>query len=327
MPDVFLTGGSGFIGGALLRRLVADGRSVRALVRSEEAASAVRAAGAEAAIGDVTDRRSLARAVAGCSVVFHVAGLNATCLRDPTRLDRTNVEGTRNVVAACAVAGVGRLVYTSSAAAIGQRSGSVGSEATTHCGHYLSRYERSKHLAEVAAFADAARLGVPLVAVNPSSVQGPGRTEGTARIFIAYLAGTLRFAVRARFSLVSIGDTVEAHLLAERVGVPGERYVVSGWTGTTVEAVALLRSVSGVSHRVRYLPGWAVSVAGAVMGAYGRVARREVPLCPEVARTLRHAHVFDGSRATRDLGLRYTPPEVWLAEAVRWYRQELGIRS
>jgi len=322
VPDVLLTGGSGFIGGTLLRRLVGDGRSVRALVRSEVAADVVAAAGATPIRGDVTDPASLAAAVANCRIVFHVGGLNASCLHDPGRLDRVNVEGTRNLVAAAAAAGVDRIVYTSSAAAIGEPRGAVGVETTAHRGSYLSRYERSKHLAEVAAFADSARLGVHLVAVNPSSVQGPGRIGGTARIFIAYLQGRLRVAVRTRFSLVSIGDTVEAHLLAETMGTPGERYLISGWTATTSDAVAMLSTVAGVSHRVRYLPGWVVSVSAGVMGGLGRLARRDVTLCREVARTLSHGHAFDGSRAERELGLRYTPPEVWLGETVEWYRSQ-----
>lgn len=322
MPDVLVTGGSGFIGGAVLHRLVAEGREVRALARSEAAAVRVAAAGAQPVRGDVTDPESLSRAVAGCRVVYHVAGLNVSCLRDPGRLDLVNVEGTRNVVAAAAAAGVERIVYTSSAAAIGSPAGVVGVESTPHRGYYLSRYERSKHLAEKVALADSRRLGVDLVAVDPSSVQGPGRTGGTARIFIAYLRGRLRLAIRTQFSLVSIGDTVEAHLLAERAGTPGERYLVSGWSTTTADAVATLSRVTGVTHRVRYLPGWAISVAAAAGGAFGRIARRDVPLCPEVARTLRHGHAVDGSRAERELGLRYTPPEVWLAETVGWYRKE-----
>lgn len=320
MPEVLLTGGSGFIGGSLLRRLVDEGRTVRALVRSEEAAGLVRALGAEAVRGDLTDPDSLHPAVAGCRVVYHAAGLNATCLRDPDRLDRVNIEGTRGVIAASAAAGVERIVYTSSAAAIGAPPGVVGTEATPHRGWYLSRYERSKHLAEQMAFSEAERLGVPLVAVSPSSVQGPGRTGGTARIFIAYLRGRLQFATRSVFSLVAIDDTVSAHLLAERRGVAGERYLISGWTTTTQGAVATLTAVSGTARRVRYLPGWAVSAAAAVVGAVGRMSRRDLPLCPEVARTLRHDHAFDGRRAETDLGLGYTPPETWLAETVEWYR-------
>ena len=322
MPDVLLTGGSGFIGGAVLHRLVAEGREVRALARSEAAVLRVAAAGAQPVRGDVTDPESLSGAAAGCSVVYHVAGLNASCVRDPGRLDRVNVEGTRNVVAAAAAAGIERIVYTSSAAAIGSPAGVVAVESTPHRGYYLSRYERSKHLAEKVAFADSRRLGVDLVAVDPSSVQGPGRTGGTARIFIAYLRGRLRLAIRTQFSLVSIKDTVEAHLLAERRGTPGGRYLVSGWSTTTADAVATLSRVTGVTHQVRYLPPWAISVVAAAGGAYGRIAGRDVPLCPEVARTLRHGHAVDGSRAERELGLRYTPPEVWLAETVEWYRRE-----
>lgn len=322
MPDVLLTGGSGFIGGGLLDGLVAQGRSVRALVRSDAAAALAADRGAEPVRGDLTDTESLAHAAAGCEVVYHAAGLNAVCLRDPGRLDRVNIQGTRNIVAASAAVGVSRIVYTSSAAAIGHAQGEVGTESSPHRGRYLSRYESSKHLAESAAFADAARLGVPLVAVSPCSVQGPGRTGGTARIFLAYLDGRLRFAVDARFSLVSIGDAVAAHLLAERVGTPGERYLVSGWSTTTAGALSMLRQVCGVDRSVRYLPGWAISGAAYLGEAYRWAARRDVSFCREVARTLRHGHVFDGSRAERDLGVRYTPPEVWLAETVAWYRNQ-----
>ena len=322
MPDVLLTGGSGFVGGGILRRLVADGRSVRALVRSERAAEAVTDAGAEAVRGDVTDLGSLAAAVAGCRVVYHAAGLNATCLRDPDRLDRVNVAGTRNVIVCAARAGAERIVYTSSAATVGAPDGVVAVETTPHRGYYLSRYERSKHAAEMAAFAQAARLGIPLVAVNPASVHGPGRSTGSARIFIAYLRGRLRFAIRATFSLVFIDDVADAHLRAEELGVPGERYLVSGWVTTTSEATTTLGEITGHQRRVMFLPRWTMTTAGAFGGALSAITRKDTSVCPEVARTLRHDHVFDGSRARRDLGIEYTPPEVWLVRTVDWYRAQ-----
>ena len=322
MPDVLLTGGSGFIGGALLRRLVGDGRSVRALVRSEVAADVVAAAGATPIRGDVTDPASLAAAVANCRIVFHVGGLNASCLHDPGRLDRVNVEGTRNLVAAAAAAGVDRIVYTSSAATIGETAGTIGTEDTVHSGRYLSGYARSKHLAEQAALGDAARLGIDLVSVNPSSIQGPGRTHGTARIFLGFLRGRLRWAVRTRMPLVFVDDAVAAHLLAERNGRPGERYLVNGWSPTIEEVVATLAAVTGIERRVRYLPGWMLSASAATVEFAFRAVRRHPPLCRAMAREVRHGHHFDGSRAERELGLRYTPPEEWLAATVEWYREE-----
>lgn len=132
MSDVFVTGGSGFVGGALIRRLVADGRYVRALARSEAAAAAIRRLGADPVVGDLDDTASLLDAIRGADTVFNVAGVNAMCLVDPVPMQRTNVDGAAAVVRAAAAAKVSRLVHTSSAATIGEPAGQVGREQTKH---------------------------------------------------------------------------------------------------------------------------------------------------------------------------------------------------
>ncbi len=291
-------------------------------MRSESAADRMRLLNVEPVLGDIRDEDPLAEGMAGCRVVFHVAGLNAMCLHDPSALERVNVDGSRAVVRAAATAGVERVVHTSSAAVIGEPLGTIGTESSLHRGSYLTAYERSKHLAELAAFEEGASTGLDVVAVNPSSVQGPGRTDGTARILLAYLRGRLRFGVDTRMSLVFIDDVVEAHLGAERSGRPGERYLVSGWTATVAEAVALLATAGDLKHRVRYVPLWLLAGAGRAVGGWYRLIGRDAPLCPEMVRTLRHGHKYDGSRIEREWGFRYTPPEEWLARTVEWYRDE-----
>ena len=138
-------------------------------------------------------------------------------------------------------------MLTSSAAALGEAHGTVGSEDSPHRGSYLSVYERTKHEGEVAAFAAARSAGVELVAVNPSSVQGPGRAGGTGRILIAYLNGRLRAFVDTTISLVDIADCIEAHVLAAERGTPGERYVISGATISAREALEIVAGISGVA--------------------------------------------------------------------------------
>ncbi|MBP1633092.1 MAG: NAD-dependent epimerase/dehydratase family protein [Acidobacteria bacterium] len=322
MPDAFLTGGTGFVGGALLRRLVAEGRAVRALARTPEGQDLVRSLGAEAVAGDLADGAALRRGMAGCRVAFHAAGVNAMCLPDPAPLYRANVDGAAGVVEAAAAAGVPRVVHTSSAVAVGEAAGLVATEATPHRGSYLSHYERSKHLGEQAVQAAGERTGVEVVCVNPASVQGPGRTGGTARLLIGYLSGRLRWTVDATFSLVFVDDCTRAHLLAERRGVAGERYLVSGATLTVREAVALLARLAGTERRVRFLPAWTATAGAAVAGGAWHLAGRQAPVCREMARVLRHGAAYDGSRATRDLGLEYTPLEEWLRLTVEWYRQQ-----
>ena len=180
----FVTGASGFVGGALLRGLVKDGREVRALARSTDAAASVQADGGVPVPGELFDEGVLVGGMHGCDTVFHVAGVNAMCLRDPDAMLRTNVDGSASVVRAAARAGVARVVHTSSAATIGEPRGVVGSEDTPHRGTFLSAYERSKFLAEREVLALGTELGVEVVCVNPSSVQGPGRTGGSARLLL-----------------------------------------------------------------------------------------------------------------------------------------------
>ncbi|NNM97956.1 MAG: NAD-dependent epimerase/dehydratase family protein, partial [Candidatus Dormibacteraeota bacterium] len=201
MPEQTLViGGTGFIGGAILSSLVADQVPVRATVRG--GAEVVRAAGAEPVPADLLDLPSLSQAMAGCSLVYHAGGLNSMCPREPGRLFEVNVQGSANVITAAAQAGVRRVVYTSSAAALGERRGTVATEDSPHRGRFLSQYERSKYLAELKVLELGAKLGVEVVCVNPSSVQGPGRTRGTARWLIRYADGRLGWMVDTRVSLL-----------------------------------------------------------------------------------------------------------------------------
>ena len=136
MAKVFPTGGGGFIGGTLASALGARGDEVLALARSDYAAGSLAARGVPVVRGDVLDPAAWEHTLAGCELVFHVAGVNSHCPKDPSRLLRVNVEGTANVVRAAARAGAARVVFTSSAASIGEAEGTVGSEASPHRGSY-----------------------------------------------------------------------------------------------------------------------------------------------------------------------------------------------
>jgi len=315
---VFVTGGSGFIGGALAARLHERGDAVVALARSDAAAAAVARRGAEVARGDVLDEDSLAAGMAGCVLAYHVAGINTHCPSDPAMLLRVNVEGAEAAVRAAARAGVGRLVLTSSAASVGEAAGTVGREDTPHRGSYLSLYDRSKHRGEQAAFAAGRRLGVEVVAINPSSVQGPGRAAGNGAIIIAYLNGRLRAFVDTYVSVVDVDDTVEGHLLAAERGRGGERYVLNGATIPAREALDIVSELSGIRDPVRMLPPalarWGAALAEGVARSRGRTSS----LCRARVRTILHGHRYDGSRATRELGLRYTPVADTFRRTIDW---------
>jgi dihydroflavonol-4-reductase len=320
--SVLVTGGTGFLGRTIIERLLHEGDQVKALARSDASAGELGVLGAEPVRGDVLDPEALAAAMRGCDVVYHAAGANAFCARDPSPMFEVNVRGSQNVVRAAARAGVQRVVYTSSAATLGEASGTIGSEESPHRGWFLSSYERSKFEAEQAVFATARETGVEVVSVNPASVQGPGRASGSARLLLDYLNGRLKAVVDSQLSLVDIADCTEGHLLAGSRGTPGERYVLSGATLSVREGLALVASLVGVDRPLRALPPSLAMAIATAAEALGWVRRRSPRICRELARTLIHGHAYDGSKATRTLGLRYTPIEETLRRTVDWWVEQ-----
>jgi dihydroflavonol-4-reductase len=315
----FVTGGSGFVGGAVIRALIAEGESVRALARTPIATETVMELGAEPVAGDLIDRSALADAMNGCDIVFHVAGVSRMCPRDPTELDATNIAGAVTAVQAAADARIGRLVLTSSSAAIGERSGTLGTEDSVHRGRFLSRYERSKYLGEREARAAGRERGIEVVTVNPSSVQGPGRTTGSAKLLLYAARARTAALLDTSFSIVDVDDCASGHLLAARNGVADRRYLLSGATLTMRSAAALLRRQTGRPRRVVWIPRSLVRAVGPLTGLVARI-REDPAICPATIRALLHGHRYDGSRATRELGLVYRSLEDTLERVLIWYR-------
>jgi dihydroflavonol-4-reductase len=323
---VFVTGGTGVIGSALVSRLLERGDEVVGLARSDASAATLSARGVEVVRGEGDDVDDLTRGMEGCAQAFNVAGVNALCVEDPRPMERMNVGGAVAAVRAAARAGVARLVHTSSAATIGEPPGTIGTERTPHRGWYLSTYERTKTEGERAALAASREVGQDLVLVNPSSVQGPGRAGGTGRILLAFLDGRLRVFVPTCVSLVDIDDCITGHLLAAERGVAGERYLVNGMTLEITHALALASEVAGVQRKPRLLPAWVATAAAAVVERGFKLAGRRPPVCREMVRTLLHGHRYDGSRAERELGLGYTDPRETIRKTVDWARAEGYIR-
>jgi dihydroflavonol-4-reductase len=233
-----------------------------------------------------------------------------------------NVQGSENVVRAAALAELTRVVYTSSAATLGERKGTVGSEESPHRGSFLSDYERSKFEAEQAVLAAADETRIEVICVNPASVQGPGRATGSTRLLLDYLNGRLKAVVDTTLSLIDIADCTTGHLLAASKGKPGERYVLSGATLSVREGLALLGRLAGIEQPLRTLPPLLAMTAATVVEALAWVRRDTPQICRELARTLTHGHAYDGSKATRELGLRYSPIEETLRRTIEWWIEE-----
>ena len=314
---VLVTGGTGVVGRPVVRYLVEAGRQVRGLARSEASAALLADMGAVPVRGDICERDSLEKAVAGCDVVYHIAGLVRFCPQSPDRLYRVNVEGTRNVVRAARRAGVRRMVHTSSVVALGEKPGTVGSEATTHRGHHLSHYGRSKHQGEELAFAESGDMEV--VVVNPSSVQGAARATGSGGLLLQAVNGRFKYLVDTPISIVDTDDCARGHLAAEERGIAGERYVLSGFTISLRQAVALMGDLTGRRYRIRFIPRILLAPAGLVADSVGKYVD-SVPLCRETVHLMRYGASYDGSRARWELGVDYRSPRETFTRALESFR-------
>jgi dihydroflavonol-4-reductase len=318
----FVTGGTGTLGSALLEGLLKEGREVSALARSDEAKAKIEMMGASPVEANLLDPEGLEKAMVGHDVVFHAAGMNVFCLKDRSPLFEANVQGSLNVVEAAVRAGVRRVVHTSSAATLGEKSGTVGREDSMHRGWFLSEYERSKYEAERAVLDAARSKDLDLVCVNPSSVQGPGRAGGTAKILVYYVTGKLKYFVNTRFSIIDIDDCTRGHILAEQKGRSWNRYVLNSGTISAIDALGVMARITGVKYVPRFVPGrLAIGAAGIAANVY-RLRGKSPPVCSEMVRTLVHGHAYDGSRAARELGLTYTPLEDTLERTVQWLIEE-----
>lgn len=310
------------VGSHLLSALIAQSDDVVALVRTNSAVRRVRTTGATGVVGNVTKPYDLADAMWGCDTVFHVAGVNEGCPRKTGRMDAVNIQGTVNIVEAAAKAGVKRVVLTSSVTAIGEESGTIGTERTVHSGSYVSAYARSKHLGEQAAMRAAIDNDIDLVVVNPASVQGPGRATGSAELLLRALKSKRPWLVDVTVSIVDIQDCTNGHILAATKGKAGERYILSGATISVVEIVEILSGLADAPIRPHWLSEGVVRSLGIPLSRLASIVGRSRSICPDLVRSLLHGHRYDNTKSKTDLGLEYTPIEDTFAKTIVWFRSE-----
>ncbi len=254
----FVTGGSGFIGGKLVERLVAEGRPVRALARSDAAAERVAALGAEPVRGDLADRASLAAGATGAGVAFHLAA-HLGEWGPWSEFERGNVEGTRNALAGCAEAGVERFVHCGTEASLMAGEPLVGVDETAPLRpDSRAPYPATKARAELAV-REANREGFETVAVRPRFVWGKGDTTLLPEMVATVEAGRFAWIGGGRnvTDTAHVDNVVEGLILAAEKGRPGEAYFVTdGEPVTFREFVSALLRTQGVEPPERSVPAW-----------------------------------------------------------------------
>jgi dihydroflavonol-4-reductase len=312
-----VTGGTGFIGGRLVRLLASAGHDVIALVRDPARARDLEDRGVELARGDIRNPESLREPMAGVDGVFHLAAWYRVGARDRSEAAGINVDGTRNVLEAAREAGVPRIVYTSSIAVFGDTGGEVVPDDHVHHGPLLTEYERTKWLAHYQVALPMAADGVPVVIVQPGLVYGPGDPSN--------VGGALRDYLRRRLPAIPVqggcwahvDDIARGHLLAMERGRPGASYVLGGERRMWREVLEMAQDLTGIRHPRFSLPPFLARAASWLARPVAAILPIPEMYHPETLRIAAGVTYWaDDSRSRRELGWAPRPLRQGLAETL-----------
>ena len=320
----FVTGATGFLGSHVARQLLSGGAELRLLVRPTSRIDNIADLPAERVVGDLRDLESLKKGMSGCEFVFHVAADYRLWTRNGQELYDSNVEGTRNVLAAARDSGVRRVIYTSSVATMGfGNNGRLTDEKTpVTLSNMIGDYKRSKFMAEQLVI-EAGRGGQNVVIVNPTTPIGECdiKPTPTGRIVVDFLRRRFPAYVDTGLNLVDVADCALGHLLAMEKAVPGERYILGGENLTLKQILDKLAAITGLPSPKLKLP-YAVAYATGVVDTVvsGKILKREPRVTLDAVRMGRKKMFVTSAKAERELGWNPGPVDGALRRAVEWFQ-------
>ncbi len=318
-----VTGATGFVGAAVVRALIKTGVEVRVLARRDSDFSNLQQFKIDGAYGDLRDKGSLRKALAGCGQLYHVAAHYALWARDPAIFYDVNVTGTKNLMEAARDVGTDRIVYCSTIGAIGlPPGGGLGTEETpVSLEQMAGHYKRSKYLAEQEVLA-LAKQGLPVVIVNPSAPVGEGdvKPTPTGQMIVDFMKGRMPAYIETGMNIVDVDDVAAGHLLAMQKGRIGERYILGTKNLMLRDIFEILSRLTGVAMPSVKLPRELILPLAYLNLAFSWVTGIPPRIPLEGVKMAKYKMHYDCSKAIRELGIPQTPPEVALEKAVRWFR-------
>jgi dihydroflavonol-4-reductase len=319
VKPTLVTGASGFLGWHVARLLIERGHTVKALVRPS---SRICELDAEPVSGDLRDPASLARAVSGCGLVFHVAADYRLWAADENELYRSNVDGTRNLLDAARQAAVERVVYTSTVGCIGMPRDTEGNEdSPVSLAEMHGAYKRSKFLSERVALEFAAS-GFPVIIVNPTAPVGDHdiKPTPTGKIIVDFLKGEMPAFIDTGLNLVDARDVAKGQLLACERGRAGERYILGAENLTLAEILRKLAAITGRAAPKIQLPYAVAYAAGVVTTAWAGISGKPPRAPLDAVRMARKKMFVSHAKASRDLGYNPGPADAALVRAIEWFQ-------
>lgn len=322
MPTAFVTGSNGFVGVTLVEELTRAGWDVTAMHRPTSDTTYLDRLPAARVVGDVNDPVVLKAVMpTGVDTVFHVAGNLSYWSRNDEEQTRTNVAGTRNVVAAALGNDAGRFVHTSSIAAYGLVTGTIDTETPSRALESGINYDRSKWLGE-----EEVRRGVDhgldTVIIRPGSIFGRYDRHSWARLIALTANGRLPGVPDATLNFCHGAAVARAHIAAAERGRPGEAYLLGGTAAPLLEAVQIIAGLTGGKAPRRTTPASVLAAVARASDLASRVTGKEPDITPELVRQIRYEAIADVTKAVDELGFEVVPLPEMVGEAVSWMESE-----
>jgi dihydroflavonol-4-reductase len=319
-----VTGGTGFVGSAVARHLLAAGHEVRVMARDSSLRAPLADLDVQWVRGDLVSQEGLAAAVAGCRYVFHVAADYRLWVPEPAPMYRANVEGTEALMRAAGAAGVERIVYTSSVATLGHNPNGVADEDTpVTLASRIGHYKRSKFLGQQRVLALVDELSLPVVIVNPSTPIGPGdvKPTPTGRIIVDAARGRIPAFVDTGLNVVHVDDVAAGHLLALKAGRIGQKYILGGTDMTLAQILAEVAKLRGRPAPTLRLPRAPLVPLAHIAEALARLTGKPPRFSRDELRMAAQPMYFSSAKAMKELDYEYRAPQLAISDAVRWFEQ------
>jgi nucleoside-diphosphate-sugar epimerase len=323
----FVTGATGFVGGAVARQLLERGHQVVTIARDLARAAGLQRLGVEVAHGDITDKETMREPMRGADGVFHIAAWYKIGADDSDVAERINVEGTRNVLELMREHAIPKGVYTSTLAVFSDTHGRLVDESYYHPGPWLSEYDRTKWLAHYRVALPMIGEGLPLVIVQPGMIYGPGDQGPAHQVWVQYLQRRLPVVPKgAAYSWGYIDDMAHAHILAMEKGRPGRTYIIAGPPQYLSRALQMAEETTGVPAPRIHVPPLAMKAMAALVGRLEGFAHLPSTLRAESLRASAGVtYLGSSNRARRELGFNPRPIREGLRLTMLWEMQQLGI--
>ena len=315
----FITGGSGFIGQQVVRKLLAKGYEVHALARSPHSTAVLQDLGAIVVPGNITDATSMREGMQNSDMVFHLAAWYKLGSADWMQAEAINVGGTRNVLNLAYELGIPKIIYTSTVAVFGDTQGQLVNESYYREGPFNSEYDRTKWLAHYKVALPLIKQGAPIIIVMPGGVYGPGDTSFIAEMMRIFYNGLpVLTGPKTTITYAHVDDVAEGHLLAAEHGKIGESYILAGPAVSLNEMIDFWAYLTGKSAPTIHIPARFLRPFAPLMGTINTFITLPSVFSQEATASLGSTYMARSDKARTELHWQTRPLQTGMKETFTW---------